>query len=370
MVELSVNIGRDCGGEMADLEAEIITRCQALGLGRCGLGSIRNFIATAFYHASLPGTLPADRHVAFNSAIRFATNRIACQGRDGASIWSSRVLSRRAYELRQALLTDHQPERAKVKAWTQAVTFEHQDPVWEVQDWIDKDSRIGVDDVIKHEALLREAGVFHPPETSVWREASDWFDKLYRGAEPVSASALESAKASWRVGPRGEGRKLRAGSLLDLVRAQPQHFANVGFVFTGVASTEEERRAARKAATEGLEEEGAAFASWAAGDIFCGWGGGDLAQWPSLFFEFWIPKSRLSVYARDMRFKELKTGSIFTTKQRGWLSNLGVNPPSLKEAGNQDAELARRIVEERGSVVFPSGYALREQLERMELAKE
>lgn len=149
MVELSVNIGRDCGGEMADLEAEIITRCQALGLGRCGLGSIRNFIATAFYHASLPGTLPADRHVAFNSAIRFATNRIACQGRDGASIWGSRVLSRRAYELRQALLTDDQPDRAKVKAWTQAVTFEHQDPVWEVQDWIDKDDRIGVDDVIR-----------------------------------------------------------------------------------------------------------------------------------------------------------------------------------------------------------------------------
>lgn len=228
----------------------------------------------------------------------------------------------------------------------------------------------GIGFVVEHEALLSEAGVFHPPETSVWREASDWFDKLYRGAEPMSAGALESAKASWRVGQRGEGRKLRAGSLLDLVRAQPQHFANVGFVFTGVASTEEERRAARKAAAEGLEEEGAAFASWAAGDIFCGWGEGDLAQWPSLFFEFWIPKSRLSVFARDMRFKELKTGSIFTTKQRGWLSNLGVNLPSLKEAGNQDAELARRIVEERGSVVFPSGYALREQLERMELAKE
>lgn len=134
---------------MTDLEAEIVSRCQALGLGRCGLGSIRNFIATAFYHAALPGTLPADRHVAFNSAIRFATNRIACQGRDGASIWGSRVLSRRAYELREALLTDEQPERAKVKAWTQAVTFEHQDPVWEVQDWIDKDNRIGVDDVIR-----------------------------------------------------------------------------------------------------------------------------------------------------------------------------------------------------------------------------
>ncbi len=134
---------------MADLEAEIVSRCQALGVGRCGLGSIRNFIASAFYHASLPGTLPADRHVAFNSALRFATNRIACQGRDGASIWGSRVLSRRARDLREALLADEQSERAKVKAWTQAVTFEHQDPVREVQDWIDKDDGVGVDDVIR-----------------------------------------------------------------------------------------------------------------------------------------------------------------------------------------------------------------------------
>lgn len=137
------------GVGMSDLEAEIVSRCQALGLGRCGLGSIRNFIASAFHHSSLPGTLPADRHVAFNSAIRFATNRIACQGRDGASIWGSRVLSRRACELRETLLTNDQPVRSKVKAWTQAVTFEHQDPVWEVQDWIDKDDSIGVDDVIR-----------------------------------------------------------------------------------------------------------------------------------------------------------------------------------------------------------------------------
>lgn len=225
----------------------------------------------------------------------------------------------------------------------------------------------GIGFVVEHEAALLEAGVFHPPETSVWREVSAWFDKLYGGAEPMSADALESAKASWRVGPRGEGRAPKAGSLLDLVRAKPQHFANVGFVFTGIASTEEQRRAAREAAAEGLEEEGASFASWPAGDIFCGWGDEDLAQWPSLFFEFWIPRTRLSVYARDLRFREPETGSIFTTKQRGWLSRLGVRTPSLTEVGNQDAELARRIVGERGSVVFPSGYALREQLERMEL---
>lgn len=114
------------------------------------------------------------------------------------------------------------------------------------------------------------------------------------------------------------------------------------------------------------EDAGAPFASWPADDMFCGWGAEDLAQWPSLFFEFWIPRNRLSVYARDMRFKELKTGSVFTTtKQRGWRSKLGVRMPSLEEIGIKDAALARQIVEERGSVVFPSGYALREELEGM-----
>ncbi len=225
------------------------------------------------------------------------------------------------------------------------------------------DNGIGFE--IEHEARFVEAGVFHSPDTSVWREASDWFDELYGGAEPLSAEALESARASWRVGPRGEGRALRAGSLLDLVRAKPQHFANVGFVFTGIASTEEQRRAAREAAAEGLGEEGAAFASWPAGDLFCGWDSEDLAQWPRSFFEFWVPKSSAKAYAREFVYQELETGSVFATKQRRWLSKLGVSLPSLKEIGIQDKELARRIVEERGSVMFPSGYALREELEGM-----
>ena len=227
----------------------------------------------------------------------------------------------------------------------------------------------GIGFAIEHEAGLVEAGVFHPPETSVWREASAWFDELYGEAEPMSVDALESARTSWRVGPRGESRAPRTGSLLDLVRAKPQHFANVGFVFTGIASTSEQREAARKAATDKLgEEAGAPSMSWPAGRAFCGWDDEDLAQWPSFFFEFWVPKSSLKVIAHDLVYREWETGSILTAKQSGWLSELGVRTPSLKEVRNQDAELARRIAE-KGGVVFPSGYALREQLERMELSE-
>lgn len=133
-----------------DQEREIIERCKELGIGQCGLGSIRNFINAAFYHVQLPGTLPADKHVAFNTAIRFATNRIACQGRDGASIWQSRVLSQNALELRERVLTPAE--------WVKDVTFEHQDPVLEVQTWIESNlGQVSVDDVVSE--LLQHPGV-------------------------------------------------------------------------------------------------------------------------------------------------------------------------------------------------------------------
>lgn len=134
---------------MTDQDRQIIERCKALGIGRCGLGSIRNFIATAFYHVQLPGTLEADKHLAFNSAIRFATNRIACQGRDGPSIWQSRVLSQGAVELRENVLAPAD--------WASEVTFEHQDPVLEVQSWIEATPGTTVDDVVLR--LLQHPGV-------------------------------------------------------------------------------------------------------------------------------------------------------------------------------------------------------------------
>ena len=107
----------------------VIARCRELGIGQCGLGSITNFVRTAYYHLSLPGTLKADRHLAFNSAVRAATGRIACQGRHGSAIWMSRIISEGANALRISL----SPEQRL--AWSAAVTLEHQDPVREVERW-------------------------------------------------------------------------------------------------------------------------------------------------------------------------------------------------------------------------------------------
>ena len=140
---------------MTDQEREIVDLCRKLGIDQHGLGSIRNFIAAAFYHVRLPGTLPADVHVVFNTAIRRATNRIACRGRHGDSRAMSRLLSRRALVLRDTLLhNDEIPPGKKLGAWRALVTEEHQEPALVVEEWIRaRADEISVDDVV-HRLLL------------------------------------------------------------------------------------------------------------------------------------------------------------------------------------------------------------------------
>ena len=140
---------------MTDQNREIIDLCRKLGIDQHGLGSIRNFIAAAFYHVRLPGTLPADKHVAYNTAIRRATNRIACQGRHGDSRSMSRLLSRRALDLRKSILHDDTiPPGKKLGEWRVQVTEEHQEPALAVEKWIEKNGdMITVDDVV-HRLLI------------------------------------------------------------------------------------------------------------------------------------------------------------------------------------------------------------------------
>lgn len=112
----------------------IVTRCQELGIDQQGLMSITNFVRAAMYHIALPGTLPADQHLAIDNAVRRATSRIACQGRHGDSRSMSRVLSRGALHLREAILVDPGiPVGKKLGHWRLQVTDEHQEPVREIE---------------------------------------------------------------------------------------------------------------------------------------------------------------------------------------------------------------------------------------------
>ena len=176
---------------MTDQGREIIDLCRKLGIDQHGLGSIRNFIDAAFFHVGLPGTLPADKHVAYNTAIRRATNRIACQGRHGDSRTMSRLLSRRASELRDTILqNDTVPPAKKLGAWRVLVTEEHQEPALAVQEWIEANlETITVDDVV-HRLLLNPCVIVTCEEErniqNMYRRAGIPADR-YReaGIEPV-----------------------------------------------------------------------------------------------------------------------------------------------------------------------------------------
>lgn len=200
---------------MTDQEREIVDRCLKLGIDQHGLGSIKNFIAAAFYHVRLPGTLPADVHVAFNTAIRRATNRIACQGRHGDSRAMSRLLSRRALNLRDTILhNDAISPGRKLGVWRAAVTEEHQDPALAVEEWIRAGSEtISVDDVV-HRLLLNPAVIVTREEEAAipntYRRSGVPEDR-YReaGIEPVLVDEGTSKFFQSRIAPGRTNRKGR-----------------------------------------------------------------------------------------------------------------------------------------------------------------
>lgn len=182
---------------MSDQQKEIARRGQELGLDQHGLLSIRNFIASAFYHVALPGTPPADKHLAWDHAIRRATNRIACQGHYGGATAKSRLLSQGAIDLRDQILADKAIERRrKFGVWVKAVTEEHQDPVVAIETWINEDlpSRT-VDDVV-HRLLTH-------PSVIVTREEERRIPSRYKFAGLPSERYAEAKIVVAPVQERG-----------------------------------------------------------------------------------------------------------------------------------------------------------------------
>ncbi len=172
---------------MTDQQSAIIKRCRELGIDQHGLGSVRNFIRAAFYHAGLDGTLPGDAAVAFNTAIRRATNRIACRGRHGIGRAESRVLSRRAVDLRESILANQEIlVGKKFGTWMSLVTEEHQDPALAVDAWI-RESGPTVDDVVQRLLAHPAVIITRDEERAIPRQ----FRTTGTPAERYRAAAIE-----------------------------------------------------------------------------------------------------------------------------------------------------------------------------------
>lgn len=144
---------------------------------------------------------------------------------------------------------------------------------------------------------LTEAGLFHLPGTQTWQVAAAWVDDLFdQSAQQVDEAALEMARERFRP-PTLPRSAVRPSSLLDRVRAAPEDFAGIGFVFANRRLHKEERKALirevakdRRGGTPGKHF----VERWTDG-CFTGWDEKDVKRWPREFFEFWRPRKKLHV---------------------------------------------------------------------------
>ncbi|ESQ89912.1 hypothetical protein ABAC460_11465 [Asticcacaulis sp. AC460] len=165
-------------------EAEIQKLCKEIGLDKWGLSSARNFLMAAIYHRSLPGTLPADKHVAINSALRFASGRLTCGGRHGAPWALAKHMSVAAANRRAAIRADITiPAARKIHRWKSEVTFEHRDPVSQIEhDIFDADGNLigTIDDIILRLLKCPPVIILRTEEKAIKAKSKGTAEERYR----------------------------------------------------------------------------------------------------------------------------------------------------------------------------------------------
>jgi hypothetical protein len=191
-----------------------------------------------------------------------------------------------------------------------------------------------------------EAGTFHEPKSQAWHQAVTWFDSLFRNATVVDRAALADARRRWRPTPGGPALPVREGSILDLVRADPDQFGTIGFVFVNAHSTKEGREAARRALKTQANVQATTVDALPDEGTFTGWDAAELQRWPASFIEFWLsPRGKLSVYGRQVRFFEPITGSVFTEKSWASIrSQFPANVPTAASIARVDASIAAKLL--------------------------
>jgi hypothetical protein len=147
--------------------------------------------------------------------------------------------------------------------------------------------------------------------------------------------------------------------LLDLVRSNLEAFSGIGFVFVRDPNKDEDVERARGAATASYPGNPRDIPNWPASEMFTGWRDSDLNRWPTSFFEFWMPRGNLSVYARVVVHIERQTGTVFS--ERSWPAirrNLEIAIPTAGQIGTADAELTKKLLMDHRAKLFPTAVEL------------
>lgn len=202
-------------------------------------------------------------------------------------------------------------------------------------------------------ATLTESGVFISTESDEYKKAERWIGGLMVASEPIDEDALDLAKRSFRPTRPVIGRKIREGSLLDLVAASPDRFSDVSFVFASSASTSDDRRLARESLLRANPKETEAINALPDHGIFTGWDPQDLNRWRRTFFEFWMPDKALKVFGRSVSYFDDVEGNVIT--KRDWRAVRGCIPGELPTVGSieqTDGAISKKIIERYGNVIF------------------
>jgi len=189
-----------------------------------------------------------------------------------------------------------------------------------------------------------EAGTFHEAGSEPWQKAAMWFEGIFKDAQHVRQSELDWANSVFRSQPPPMPRPPAAGSLLELVRAAPDRFASVGFVFASTSTKLKARKRITNAARALDPTLRDRLGNQVEGGIFGGWGRHRAERWPGYFFEFWQPNRRLSVYARRLEARVPDEGGVIGVKDwPGVRAQVDIALPSAMRTSKADEALALRL---------------------------
>ncbi len=209
-----------------------------------------------------------------------------------------------------------------------------------------------------------ETGVFHPRSSDAWSVARAWFRASHRTAAAVGERELDWAETNFRP-PRPPAPMPLPGSLLSLVRAAPDRFAQIGFVFTGEKITRDQIKEVRRGALEKSPVPELVTKLPDSG-IYHGWGAKAARRWPTWFISFWQPARALWVAGRRLEVRVPPSGGVMSVGDWvGLQAEIGLSLPAISAIRLADAALAARIAGGR-SRIFYSGQELADRITKLE----
>jgi hypothetical protein len=224
-----------------------------------------------------------------------------------------------------------------------------------------------------------EAGTFFDRAEAEWDKISQWFDKTYEVSTVIDEDALEIAKARWAdtreqrsvaIRAKMVSSSPRANSLLDIVRNDPSKFKGIGFVFVSGSVSSEDAELVRKAIAAEHSDERKKILNWQQRDTFTWDDKRVIRMWPYLFFEFYMPKDTLRVFARKVEYRSEACLAVLTSRDlsaiKEQVEQVEGTMPKLGSVGQVDAELARRILGDEEAAFFDNADDLLKRLDEVE----